>query len=88
VHAAATFGHYATAHMARFGTTSLDFAHLAVTQRKHATLNEKAIMRKPLTLEEHQKSRWVVYPYRLLPVTVFFDDVTDSATLPKFRPLE
>ena len=29
VHAAATYGHYASAHMARFGTTSLDFAHLA-----------------------------------------------------------
>jgi acetyl-CoA acetyltransferase len=66
VHAAAKYGHYASAHMARFGTTSLDFAHLAVTQRKHAMLNTKAIMRKPLTLEEHQSSRWVVHPYRLL----------------------
>ena len=66
VHAAATYGHYASAHMARFGTTSLDFAHLAVTQRKHAMLNKKAVMRNPLSLEEHQSSRWVVYPYRLL----------------------
>jgi 17-hydroxy-3-oxo-4-pregnene-20-carboxyl-CoA lyase len=66
IHAAATFGHYASAHMARFGTTSLDFGHLAVTQRKHAMLNKKAVMRKPLTLEEHQSSRWVVYPHRLL----------------------
>jgi acetyl-CoA acetyltransferase len=65
-HAAATFGHYATAHMARFGTTSLDFAHLAATQRKHALLNRKAIMREPMTVEEHQSSRWIVYPYRLL----------------------
>ena len=30
-HAAANFGHYASAHMARYGTSSLDFAHLAVT---------------------------------------------------------
>jgi acetyl-CoA acetyltransferase len=66
VHAAATFGHYASAHMARFGTTSIDFGHLAVTQRKHAMLNKKAVMRKPLSLEEHQSSRWVVYPHRLL----------------------
>src|SRR4051794_18894850 len=37
--AATTFAMPATAHMARFGTTTLDFAHLAVTQRKHASLN-------------------------------------------------
>ena len=65
-HAAANFGHAATAHMARFGTTMLDFAHLAVTQRKHASLNQKAMMRKPITIEDHQNSRWIVYPFRLL----------------------
>ncbi len=64
-HAAAHFGMYATEHMARYGTTTLDFAHLAVTQRKHATLNEKAQMRKPITIEDHQNSRWIIYPYRL-----------------------
>ena len=64
-HAAAHFGMYATAHMARYGTTTIDFAHLAVTQRNHAMLNEKAMMRKPLTIEEHQSSRWIIYPYRL-----------------------
>ena len=64
--AAANFGHYATAHMARYGTTTLDFAHLAVTQRHHASLNKKAMMRKPMTIEDHQSSRWIVYPFRLL----------------------
>ena len=64
-HAAAHFGMYATAHMARYGTTTLDFAHLAVTQREHARLNEKAQMRKPITIEDHQNSRWIIYPYRL-----------------------
>jgi acetyl-CoA acetyltransferase len=67
-HAAATFGHHATAHMARYGTTSLDFAHLAVTEREHALLNQKAMMRPkgPITVEDHQNSRWIVYPFRLL----------------------
>ncbi len=65
-HPAANFGQYATAHMARYGTTTLDFAHLAVTERKHAMLNEKAQMRKPMTIEDHQNSRWIVYPFRLL----------------------
>jgi acetyl-CoA acetyltransferase len=65
-HAAANFGHYASAHMARYGTSTLDFAHLAVTERHHASLNKKAQMRKPITIEDHQSSRWVVYPFRLL----------------------
>ena len=54
MHAAASFGHYATAHMAKFGTTTLDFAHLAVTERKHASLNKKAMMRQPITVDDHQ----------------------------------
>ncbi len=65
-HAAAGFGQYATAHMAKYGTTTIDFAHLAVTQRKHASLNQKAMMRNPISVEDHQNSRWIIYPYRLL----------------------
>ncbi len=67
-HAAVTFGPYATAHMARYGTTTVDFAHLAVTERQHALLNTKAMMRPkgPITVEDHQNSRWIVYPFRLL----------------------
>ena len=65
-HAATIFALPVTAHMARYGTTTLDFAHLAVTQRRHASLNKKAIMRKPITVEDHQNSRWISYPYRLL----------------------
>src|SRR5439155_10099324 len=65
-HAAATFGQIATANMERYGASCLDFAHLAVTQRQHAALNKKAMMRKPITVEDHQNSRWIIYPYRLL----------------------
>jgi acetyl-CoA acetyltransferase len=64
-HAAANFGHFASAHMARYGTTSIDFAHQAVTERRHAMLNRKAMMRSPMTIEDHQNSRWIVYPLRL-----------------------
>ena len=52
--------------MARYGTTTLDFAHLAVTERSHAALNQKAMMRKPMTIDDHQNSRWIIYPFRLL----------------------
>jgi acetyl-CoA acetyltransferase len=75
-HAAASFGHHATAHMARFGTTTLDFAHVAVAQRKHASLNPKAVMRTPMTIEDHQNSRWVVYPFRLLDCCIETDGAT------------
>jgi acetyl-CoA acetyltransferase len=65
-HAADVFGVPVVAHMARYGTTTLDFAHLAVTQRRHAGLNRKAMMRAPITVEEHQASPWITYPFRLL----------------------
>src|SRR5438445_8973067 len=52
--------------MKQYGATCLDFAHLAVTQRQHATLNKKAMRNKPITVEDHQNSRWIIYPYRLL----------------------
>jgi acetyl-CoA acetyltransferase len=75
-HAAASFGHHATAHMARFGTTTEDFGHVAVMQRKHAMLNTKAVMRQPMTLEDHQNSRLVVYPLRLLDCCIETDGAT------------
>jgi acetyl-CoA acetyltransferase len=65
-HAAVTFGQVATAQMEQYGIDTLDFAHLAVTQRQHASLNTKAQMRTPITIEDHQNSRWIIYPYRLL----------------------
>lgn len=64
-HAAASFGPYYTAYMARYGATTADLGHVAVTQRAHAALNTKAQMRAPLTLADHQRSPWVVYPFRL-----------------------
>jgi len=53
-------------HMHEYGTTSLQFGAVAVAMRKHAQLNEKAMMRgRPMTLEDHQNSRMVVDPFRL-----------------------
>ena len=72
-HAADTFGPYVTAHMARYGTTSEDLGRIAVMQRQHALLNAKAMMRKPLTLEEHQASPWLTYPFHLLDTCLTTD---------------
>jgi acetyl-CoA acetyltransferase len=72
-HAADTFGPYVTAHMARYGTTNLDLGVIAVTQRTNAVVNQKAMLRKPLTLDEHQQSPWLSYPFRVLDTCLTTD---------------
>ena len=49
------------------GTTSADLANIAIADRKHAATNPKAwFYEQPITLEDHQSSRWIVEPLRLL----------------------
>jgi acetyl-CoA acetyltransferase len=49
-----------------YGATTEDFGRVSVACRKHAATNPNAwFYRKPLTLEEHQASRWIVRPLRL-----------------------
>ena len=52
-------------HMALYGTTSLQFAEVAVTMRAHALLNDNALMSEPLTVEDHQGARMIADPFRL-----------------------
>jgi acetyl-CoA acetyltransferase len=53
--------------MHEFGATSEDFGRVAVADRRHAATNPKAwFYEKPITLEEHQLSRWIVEPLHLL----------------------
>jgi acetyl-CoA acetyltransferase len=63
--AASIAGLEMTAHMAKFGTTEEQFAINASTQRHHATLNEDALMRDPLTVEDYLAARYVSKPVRL-----------------------
>jgi acetyl-CoA acetyltransferase len=50
-----------------FGTTSKQLGTVAVTCRKHACMNPNAqSYGKPITLEDHQKSRWISEPLRAL----------------------
>ena len=52
-------------HMELYGTTSRQFGEIAVSTRQNAVLNGNAIMKKPLTIEEHQASRMISDPLRL-----------------------
>ncbi len=53
-------------HMERYGTTSEQLGHIAVAQRGWAALNPAAQLREPITLADHQASRWIVEPFHLL----------------------
>jgi acetyl-CoA acetyltransferase len=54
-------------YMHETGTTSEDFGRVAVADRKHAATNPNAwFYGKPITLAEHQQSRWIAEPLRLL----------------------
>ena len=54
---------FATRYMHEYGATSEDFGLVAVADRRHAAVNPRAWFHgRPITLEEHQASRWIVEP--------------------------
>jgi acetyl-CoA acetyltransferase len=59
--------------MSLYGTTSLQLAEVAVACRRHASLNSEAVMRAPITVEDHQASRLIVDPLRLLDCCLITD---------------
>ena len=60
-------------HMELYGTTSRQFAEIAVTTRQHAILNGNAAMTKPLSIEDHQASRMIADPLRLFDCSLESD---------------
>jgi acetyl-CoA acetyltransferase len=58
---------FAARYLHEFGATSEDFGRIAVADRKHAATNPAAwFYEQPITLEDHQRSRWIVEPLHLL----------------------
>jgi len=54
---------HARRYMETYGVTNEDFGAIAVVDRKHAATNPDAwFYERPITIEEHQASRWVVEP--------------------------
>jgi len=54
-------------YMHDYGATSEDFGRVSVACRRHAANNPAAWFHgKPITLEDHQNSRWIVEPLKLL----------------------
>jgi len=56
-----------------YKATSEQLAAVPMTLRRHATLNPRAIMKTPLTLEAHQNARMVVDPLRLFDCCLISD---------------
>ena len=64
---AAWVGMFAQRYMHAYGATSEDFGRVAVAARDFAATNPAAFFHgKPITLEEHQASRWICEPLHLL----------------------
>ncbi|QZT62309.1 lipid-transfer protein [Mycolicibacterium austroafricanum] len=64
---AASVAMIARRYMHEYGANSADFGAVSVADRKHAATNPKAhFYGKPITIEDHQNSRWISEPLRLL----------------------
>jgi acetyl-CoA acetyltransferase len=64
---AATVAMFARRYMHEYGASSEDFGAVAVADRRHAATNPRAwFYGRPITLADHQASRWIAEPLRLL----------------------
>jgi acetyl-CoA acetyltransferase len=66
LNANAAYAMAARRHMALYGTTSKQLGAIAVSTRAWAGLNPMAQYRTPITIEDHQNSRWIAEPFHLL----------------------
>ena len=53
------------AHQLMYGSTEEQLGAVAVTLRKHAVLNENAVMRDPLTIDDYMESRYICRPLHI-----------------------
>lgn len=60
-------------HMELYGTTTRQLAEVSVAMRYHATLNPDAVMRNPITIEDHESARFITAPLRLLDYCLIND---------------
>jgi acetyl-CoA acetyltransferase len=60
-------------HMSLYGTQQRHLGEVAVACRYHASLNPNAVMREPITIEDHANSRPIVAPLNLLDCCLISD---------------
>jgi acetyl-CoA acetyltransferase len=67
------FALVARAHMAKYGTTEEQMAHVAVKNHRHGALNPKAQFRKEITVEQVMTSAKIADPIKLYDCCPFSD---------------
>ena len=67
---------YASLHMHRYGTRREALGWIAVTERKHASLNPAAIYRDPLGIDDYLNARMISTPFGLYDCDVPCDGAT------------
>ena len=67
---------YAQRHFHDYGTTSEQLAQIALTCRRNAQLNPKAVMRKPMSLDDYMASKMISTPLRMFDCDVHCDAST------------
>ncbi|ABE36479.1 putative thiolase [Paraburkholderia xenovorans LB400] len=67
---------YAQRHFHEYGTTSGQLAQIALTCRSNAALNPKAVMRKPMTMDDYLASNMISSPLRMFDCDVHCDAST------------
>jgi acetyl-CoA acetyltransferase len=60
-------------HMIEYGTSEAHLGEIAVQFRANACLNERAMQRAPLSLDQYYESPWIVDPFRKLDICLESD---------------
>jgi acetyl-CoA acetyltransferase len=60
-------------HMVKYGTTKDQLGEIAVSSRANAALNERAMQRTPLSMEDYHSARKVVDPFALYDICLESD---------------
>lgn len=77
ISAACWTAQYAMRHVKRYGMTREQLAQIALTGRANAALNPRALVQKPLTMDEYMSSRMITSPFCLHDC----DRFTDASTV-------
>jgi acetyl-CoA acetyltransferase len=64
---------FATRHMKRYGMTREQLAQVAINDHRNATLNPRAIVKEPLTMDKYMDARMISTPFCLYDCDRFTD---------------
>ncbi len=76
ISAATWTAQYAMRHVKKYGMTREQLAQIALTDRKHALLNPRALVREPLTMDEYMSARMITSPLCLFDCDRYSDAST------------